>query len=180
MWLLVGSVAYWVERDVLPDGASGWVQALGALLAVAVAIAVPAWQKQHEMQAAALDDRRKRVDRVHAVLSLTQDLLTHFESAERGLRNGGTAFEDRRAKAIQLLARTSRSYIDLDLLAFGNEMVSYVLYIKSAALYTDQIASETRQFAFQYDPVRDELRKKIRGLKKQGEALIDYSDALES
>ncbi|MGN0924700.1 hypothetical protein [Ectopseudomonas mendocina] len=40
LWLLVGSVAYWVLRGWLPPDASGWVQAIGSVLAIAVAIVV--------------------------------------------------------------------------------------------------------------------------------------------
>lgn len=40
LWLLVGSVAYWVKKGWLPPDASGWVQAIGSILAIAVAIGV--------------------------------------------------------------------------------------------------------------------------------------------
>ncbi|MDH0097494.1 hypothetical protein N7333_13010 [Pseudomonas sp. GD04158] len=41
LWLLVGSVGYWVKHGWLPEDASGWVQAIGSIVAIAVAVIVP-------------------------------------------------------------------------------------------------------------------------------------------
>ena len=45
LWLLVGSVAYWVLHGWLPEAAAGWVQAIGSVLALMAAVGVPAWQR---------------------------------------------------------------------------------------------------------------------------------------
>ncbi|WP_191630364.1 hypothetical protein [Pseudomonas fluorescens] len=57
LWLLVGAVSYWVKNGMLPPDAAGWVQAVGSVLGIAIAIAVPWNQKRHEMAVRA-DERR--------------------------------------------------------------------------------------------------------------------------
>lgn len=46
LWLLVGSVAYWVKHGWLPADTSGWVQALGSILAIAGAALFPYWHSR--------------------------------------------------------------------------------------------------------------------------------------
>lgn len=179
LWLFVGSVAYWVKQGWLPDDAAGWTQAIGAILAVVVAITVPALQKRYEMKLTALAERRKRLDGVYAVLSLTQNLFTHFEVAIQRMGAAPDMFVDKRAQAIQLLAHISRSCVDLELLAFGSEMVPYVLRIKSAALYAEQLAREPLGFPRQWEQAKRELSARVRDLRRQEEELVEYSDALE-
>lgn len=60
-WLLVGSVAYWVKHGWLPPDASGWVQALGAILAVAVAVALPAWQRSGDERLRQKQQREREI-----------------------------------------------------------------------------------------------------------------------
>src|SRR5690606_15302673 len=48
LWLLVGSVAYWVKHGWLPADAAGWVQAIGSIAAIAVAVCVPIYLRLHE------------------------------------------------------------------------------------------------------------------------------------
>lgn len=179
LWLLVGSVAYWVRHGWLPPDTAGWVQALGGLLAVAVAVAVPAWQKRHEMQLASIDERKRRIDSVNAVLSLTQDLALHHEVAmQRMLRVN--MFANEKLEAAQSLARVAKSYVDLELVTFGNEMVSFVLVLKSAALYAEQIAQVNPLTLTQdWSEVRNELGKRLKRLKSQETLLIEYFDSLE-
>lgn len=180
LWLLVGSVAYWVKHGWLPADTSGWVQALGALLAVAVAIAVPAWQKRHEMRSSELQERRRRIDGVNAVLSLTQHLIGHFETAANKLEKNLPSFvRDPRFEAMHSLARVSRSCVDLDLVVFGNEMVSFVLPIKSAAIYAVQVAEKPISFTPEYEAVAAEYRKRVKVLRAQEELLIGYFESLE-
>lgn len=49
LWLLVGAVSYWVRNGMLPPDAAGWVQAVGSIFGIAIAIAIPWSQKRHEM-----------------------------------------------------------------------------------------------------------------------------------
>lgn len=70
LWLLVGSVAYWVKHGWLPPDAAGWVQAIGAVLAIAIAVAVPIYQKFHERSVRAEDMRRLEVARSQQLLCM--------------------------------------------------------------------------------------------------------------
>ncbi|MBV7489818.1 hypothetical protein [Pseudomonas sp. PDM30] len=70
LWLLVGSVAYWVKHGWLPPDAAGWVQAIGAVLAIAIAVAVPMYQKFHERSVRAEDMKRLEVARSQQLLCM--------------------------------------------------------------------------------------------------------------
>lgn len=50
VWLLAGAVGYWVKFGWLPKDASDWVQAIGSVVAIFVAVIVPARMKAHETQ----------------------------------------------------------------------------------------------------------------------------------
>lgn len=50
LWLLVGSVAYWVKHGWLPADTSGWVQALGSILAIVGAALFPYWHSRVKEQ----------------------------------------------------------------------------------------------------------------------------------
>lgn len=180
LWLLVGSVAYWVKRGWLPADTAGWAQALGGVLAVAVAIAVPAWQKRHEIQRADQDERKRRIDSVDAVRSLTQDLMAHFEAAAFSLTNVRLiAVSYQKQNIIEGLARVSRSCIDLDLVAFGNEMVTFVLVIKSAAHYAEQAPHGSGYQSPNYEEILRQYRARITILREQEHTLLNYFDLLD-
>ena len=61
-WLLAGSIAYWVKLKWLPKDASGWVQAVGSVLAIFVAVIVPAVMKRDE-------SRRRKITEVESVIA---------------------------------------------------------------------------------------------------------------
>lgn len=90
-WLLAGSVGYWVKHGWLPKDTSGWVQAVGSILAIFVAVIVPAIMKRHET-------RRRQISEIEAELGAyyqfrnliqeTQDLLWQ----PIGSRQGGSGY----------------------------------------------------------------------------------------
>lgn len=70
VWLLVGSVAYWVKHGWLPPDTSGWVQAIGSIGAISVA----AWAalyatKANQRAAVSAEKARIKVIR-HAMCEL--------------------------------------------------------------------------------------------------------------
>lgn len=83
LWLLVGSVAYWVKHDWLPNDTAVWVQALGSVLTILVAAwaAIYSASRQQAAQDEAINDRV-------AVLSTALE-----ESARRALRWNSSLIE---------------------------------------------------------------------------------------
>jgi hypothetical protein len=62
IWLLVGAVGYWVKLGWLPKDASDWVQAIGSVIAIFVAVIVPARMKAHETQ-------RRHIESIEGVVA---------------------------------------------------------------------------------------------------------------
>lgn len=77
-WLLAGSIAYWVKLEWLPKDASGWVQAVGSVLAIFVAVIVPAMMKKDESRRRKITEIESVVGAYHQFRNLiqeTQELL---------------------------------------------------------------------------------------------------------
>ncbi|MEG7359653.1 hypothetical protein [Pseudomonas citronellolis] len=74
-WLLVGSVSYWVKHHYLPADASGWVQAIGAILAILVAVLIPLYQLIHEHSARVEMERTSEVARSEQLLVLCREAV---------------------------------------------------------------------------------------------------------
>lgn len=76
LWLLVGSVAYWVRWGWLPADTSGWVQALGTLGAIAVAVAVPIYQRAQDRK----ERERARLEQLSALCSEALEVVSDLDS----------------------------------------------------------------------------------------------------
>ncbi|ROL86595.1 hypothetical protein [Pseudomonas protegens] len=79
LWLLVGSVAFWVKHEWLPPDTSGWVQGLGAILAIAIAIAVPWYQKKHDADLKEQDKLLLEIARSEQLLCLCEEFRRFLE-----------------------------------------------------------------------------------------------------
>ncbi|WP_375737720.1 hypothetical protein [Pseudomonas boanensis] len=75
VWLLAGSVAYWAKTGWLPADTSGWVQAIGGLLAIGVALMIPFIQR-------AQNKDRQRQDEIQAAIRKTGLALQLSEETE--------------------------------------------------------------------------------------------------
>lgn len=81
LWLLVGSVAYWVKKGWLPSDSAGWAQAIGAFVAIVVAIALPYFQSRQQLRERRETNQRDRIDSINA----TYALMDHMESLYKRL-----------------------------------------------------------------------------------------------
>ncbi|KJZ59512.1 hypothetical protein [Pseudomonas fluorescens] len=88
LWLLVGSVAYWVKHGWLPPDASGWVQGLGSILAIAIAIAIPWNQKRHEALIKAEEIKSVELARSEQLLCLCKEVIRTIELLNPGNLDG--------------------------------------------------------------------------------------------
>ncbi len=83
VWVLVGSVAYWVKHGWLPPDSSGWAQAVGGLLAVVVAVGAPLYQNLHQQKVRDEEYASKAADGIYATLALAEhikDLLDRMSA----------------------------------------------------------------------------------------------------
>ena len=189
LWLLVGSVAYWVKHGWLPADTSGWVQAVGGLMAVAVAIAVPAWQKRHELQQRLIAERRERIESVYALLALIQDQGALAEWAVGRLcAIDGYHFvlEARSPKHNEVLVRFRQhegSAEAVEPFSFGKEFVQQVLAYRERASFMAGIARAVGSKS----PDREAFVRDLRRLQKFPDRLreleadlIKMSDDLEA
>ncbi|MGH8610504.1 MAG: hypothetical protein ACREYF_00260 [Gammaproteobacteria bacterium] len=81
----IGISQWWCRMD--PSGQAAWVQAIGALLAIAVAVFIPYWQKKQEHRSKIADDR-KIVMSVAANLDITlgfEAVILNFAPAGDGV-----------------------------------------------------------------------------------------------
>ena len=82
-WLMVGSVSYWIRHGYLPADASGWVQAMGAIVAIGVAVVIPLYQRAHEQVAREEEKKELEIARAEQLYSLcaeAKDLIGGFDS----------------------------------------------------------------------------------------------------
>jgi uncharacterized membrane protein YuzA (DUF378 family) len=146
LWLLVGSVAYWVRDGWLPADSAGWVQAIGAFIAIAVAIALPYFQsrqQQTESRAAAL---RERLDGRNA----TYALMHHMESLYKRLKVyirpsyslfGGPLSGAREDSLLHELKQAASMLREIPVTAISNEMVFFVIGLREVANYGEFVAN---------------------------------------
>lgn len=75
LWLLVASVGYWVRWGWLPPDASGWVQAIGSIVGIAVAIAIPIYLRVQEYKDRTRDKVEHDIAHSEQLLALCAETL---------------------------------------------------------------------------------------------------------
>lgn len=110
LWLLVGSVAYWVKHGWLPADAAGWVQAIGSVAAIAVAVCVPIYLRLHERADRVREAVEHDMARSEQLLALCTEGLSVVED-----------FDDEAAFADYDVSNALRRAVLDDLLARLNE-----------------------------------------------------------
>lgn len=126
----------WDSKD-----APAWVQAIGSIVAIVIAIAVPYVQRQHALEAQADAEFRVRSDGYFAAISLVEVQIRLLErcevgwgwSSSYGLRDPERLVED--------LVRNQRQMEGLSIDSLGYEMVCYLLMVKEVAGFGGHFAS---------------------------------------
>lgn len=112
-WLMIGSVSYWVRNGYLPADASGWVQAVGAVVAIGVALVIPLYQRAHEQESRRDAARELEFSRSEQLLSLCEEaytVVTTFD-AEAAFADYFVSNDMRRAMLNDLLNRLNAAQI---------------------------------------------------------------------
>lgn len=82
IWVVVGSAGYWVRLGWVPDATASWAQALGSMLAVVVALAVPVhlWYRERDDKAIERDEQdQARTAQLIALCSEGVDVICSFD-----------------------------------------------------------------------------------------------------
>ncbi|WP_074968313.1 hypothetical protein [Metapseudomonas otitidis] len=143
MWLVIGTAAYWVREKFAPTEASGWAQAFGGLLAVIVAIAVPAWQAYQARLLREREERESKVNDVNAVYSL----VSHFQALLRRINavacsdTGGMLY-CKDATLVKELRAAAEAIQAVQLNSFSGRMVFYLLHLRTAGAFFLHVAEK--------------------------------------
>lgn len=164
VWVLVGSVAYWVKRGWLPPDSSGWAQAIGGLLAVLVAVGAPLYQNYHQQKIREEEYVNRAVDGIHATLALAEyvkDLLDRmsvlFEFSNSLKPNYGL-----RLKAIRHDVVQAASMIrEVPITSLTVLMVNYVLRLRGMVSFAEH-ASNNISADFKWSPWGDDTKAGVR------------------
>lgn len=136
VWLLVGSVAYWVQKGWMPADAAGWAQALGAFVAIIVALALPYFQARKLSSDRKEEEFRRRLEAINAVFAL----LNHFYDLFQRLSLRCTAlllsrpFEQRHALGHELV-QAAAMLREIPVTALSNEVVHFMVGLRELANY---------------------------------------------
>lgn len=134
LWVLVGSVSYWVINGWLPTDSAGWVQALGTLVGVAVAIAVPYWQRLKDDQRRREADFLLRNQRLESVRELVRHQIELIvELKERPNKQHRRITDVAEALFALKLEQNDRELQRMPVDAFGASHINSLLVIKGAA-----------------------------------------------
>ncbi len=134
LWLLVGSVAYWVTRGWLPPDASGWFQALGALMAIGVAVAVPMWSRASDDARRKEDEFHDRKQRLDSVMSLVRHQIDLIQQLQSRPNRQHRMITDVAESLFELmLSQNDRELERMPVDAFGSRYISALLGVKGTA-----------------------------------------------
>ncbi|WP_134676981.1 hypothetical protein [Ectopseudomonas khazarica] len=137
--LIAIAVVSWAAGIILQERGlkdpAAWVQAVGTLIAIAVAIAIPAWQKQTQVEEKRDEEfvqRKLTIECVRSLVNHQRTLLGSMQIAVADRETGKlSAFEWKLLG--HRLAENRREMEDLKVDAFGPRFVPHVLDVKGVA-----------------------------------------------
>lgn len=165
-WILVGSVAYWVKHGWLPPDSAGWAQAIGGLLAVTVAIAVPAFQSFNQAKQLRDKEVAHRLEGIQATRALIEHIMgvqTALLSALQNISVGTGSYHSSQhgraaAHGAQQAAAMLREMAVVDL---SVAMVHYVVGLREVANYGEFVGAQVERFEL-YRSITPDVSKQIR------------------
>lgn len=154
LWTLVGSVAYWVREGWLPADSAGWAQAIGAFVAIVVAIALPYFQNRQQQAERSATAVRERQDGRNA----TYALMDHMEGLYKRLKLytvpsfspfGGQVRGAAEDSLLHELKQAAAMLRELPVTAISNEMVFFVIGLREVANYGEFVSGAIEDGTFQ-------------------------------
>lgn len=146
VWAIVGSVGYWARNGWLPADTAGWAQAIGAIVAILVAIAVPYYQGHLQLRQKEESDRKQRLDGINA----TYALMSHVSGIYRELiavlhRNPGWG-SPRRQSVGHDLKQSAAMLREIPVTALSNEMVHFLVGLREVSNFGEFMGEKLTQF----------------------------------
>lgn len=165
LWVLVGSVAYWVKKAWLPSDSAGWAQAIGAFVAIVVAIALPYFQSRQQLRERREINQRDRLDSINATYALMDHMdglykrlsvYTEIQSTIMGTRIRG----EKTDSLLHELNQAAAMLREIPVTAISNQMVIYVIGLREAANFGEFVSQTIHNPMLGAHEIR-ELRKKV-------------------
>lgn len=184
LWLLVGSVAYWVRNGWLPADSAGWAQAIGAFVAIVVAIALPYFQSRQQRNDRAEENLSERLNGMNATYALmthmeglyarlevyTQPISSLFGNQVRGSKSDSLLHELNQAAAMLR---------EIPVTAISSQMVYFIIGLREVANY-GEFVSATIFGASLDQTVNFRRQRKIKANRQLIERWMSELDALEN
>ncbi|MDC7825302.1 hypothetical protein PQS90_09080 [Pseudomonas sp. BLCC-B13] len=154
VWLLVGSVAYWVQKGWMPADSAGWAQALGSFVAIIVALALPYFQARKQSSDREDDELRKRLEAINAAYAL----ISHFHGLFKRLAVYDTTWPIDQLFRVKNplgheLVQAAAMLREIPVTALSNELVHFMVGLREVANYgeysglqLDKLAPGHREF----------------------------------
>ncbi|WP_143515181.1 hypothetical protein [Pseudomonas putida] len=152
VWVIVGSVGYWARLGWLPADGAGWAQAIGAFVAITVAIAVPYHQNYQQRIQRDEADRKARLDGINATLALmshvkgvtgrlSKALSNRYRVSVWGAGSNSVAHDLKQAAAMLR---------EIPVTSISNEVVHFLVGLREIANYGEYAAGVVLQGGY-YD-----------------------------
>ena len=148
-WVLVASVAFFVRRDWLPPDTSGWAQAIGGILAVIVAMAVPLIQNRQQRTQL---EKKEHTDRLSSITA-TLALVEHVRKAlvDLSVEMSGFKLQDNRRHierqgAAHNAIQSAAMLREIPVTTFSTEMVKSIIRLREIANYGEYAGTKLTSF----------------------------------
>jgi hypothetical protein len=146
LWLLVGSVAYWVRNGWLPADSAGWAQAIGAFVAIVVAIALPYFQSRQQQIQREVSEKRNRLEGINATYALMTHMQGLYDRLGKSAKptytlHGAYFFKDEGDSLVHELAQAAAMLREIPVVAISNQMVYFIIGLREVANYAEFVAT---------------------------------------
>lgn len=145
LWLLVGSVAYWVRNGWLPADSAGWAQAIGAFVAVVVAIALPYFQSRQQQLQRDESEKRNRLEGINATYALMIHMQVLYDrlgkySTPIYTTNGAYFLKREGDSLLHELTQAAAMLREIPVVAISNQMVYFIIGLREIANYAEFVS----------------------------------------
>jgi len=146
LWLLVGAVAYWVRQGWLPADSAGWAQAIGAFVAIVVAIALPYFQsrqQRNDRAAEILSERLNGMNATYALMSHMEGLYARLEvyatpvSSLYGISLKGSQSDS----LLHEINQAAAMLREIPVTAISSQMVYFIIGLREVANYGEFVSA---------------------------------------
>ncbi|MDP3814231.1 hypothetical protein [Pseudomonas sp.] len=142
LWLIIGTVGYWNRLGWVPDNVSDWVQALGSIGALVVAIWISTRQRREQINDA--HRREKVVSR--AVIEIAVRAVDALAQLEKACGPSNRLFDLSRRnpveEAIDLVDMSLLTMNGIEMVSLPNEYMIPPLFLIKGALVKGMVCGE--------------------------------------